>query len=169
MNKLLKPFVVAVMLLSLAPAFGQLAQFKAMYVYNFAKNIGWPESDSGNDFVIAVVGDSELAVELIKLSKTRMVGNRKVTVKKISSAQEASSAQMVYVSESKNGMIPSIASSVNKSKTVIVSGKQGLCSVGAHISFVLVDDKLSYEISEHNLVKTGLAFSKKLTQLGRVV
>ena len=48
----------------------QMAQFQALYIYNFAKNISWPAEDASKDLVITVIGDNELGSELTKLAKT---------------------------------------------------------------------------------------------------
>ena len=85
----------------------QMAQFKALYLYNFAKNIGWPEADNGSDLVITVIGDNELSSELEKLAKSRMVGSRKVIVKQAATIGNLDNSQIVYLSDSKSSQIVS--------------------------------------------------------------
>ncbi len=143
----------------------QLTQFKALYVYNFAKNVGWPESDNSADFVITVIGDNEMASELIKLSQTRRVGARKVVIKQAATAASASKSQMFYVGEAKVAQLAGITESFTNG-AIIVCGKQGQCPAGAMISLVPEDGKLNYEISSSNIKKSGLNVSPKLFQLG---
>lgn len=147
-------------------ASAQMGQFKALYIYNFAKNIGWPEADSGSEFVITIVGDNELSGELEKLAKTRMIGSRKVVVRQAATVSAAGSSQIVYLGESKSGQMSQLVASQSGSKVLIVGGKPGLCFSGAGISFVPVDGKLKYEISQNNIKKFGLQVSAKILQLG---
>lgn len=144
----------------------QMAQFKALYLYNFAKNIGWPEADNGSDLVITVIGDNELSSELEKLAKSRMVGSRKVIVKQAATIGNLDNSQIVYLSDSKSSQIVSLVAHEQGKKSLVVGGKAGLCSQGASISFIPVDGKLKYEISNSNIKKSGLSVAAKILQLG---
>ncbi len=147
----------------------QMTQFKALYIYNFAKNVGWPEGDIGNDFVITIIGDNELAAEMQKLSATRKIGARPVVVRQAPTAAAAQPSQIFYLGESKAAQISQLVSSYGRTQALIVSGKQGQCSSGAGISFVSADGKLNYELSNNNIKKSGLSISAKIAQLGKEV
>lgn len=166
MNRLVRMLMFACLALVSVGASAQMGQFKALYIYNFAKNIGWPEADSGSEFVITIVGDNELSGELEKLAKTRMIGSRKVVVRQAATVSAAGSSQIVYLGESKSGQMSQLVASQSGGKVLIVGGKPGLCSSGAGISFVPVDGKLKYEISQNNIKKFGLQVSAKILQLG---
>lgn len=144
----------------------QMAQFKALYLYNFAKNVGWPEGDNGNDFVITVIGDNELAGKLDELAKTKKVGNRKVVVRQAATVSSADASQIFYLGESKSAQISALVSTFGTNKALIVSGKQGHCNSGAAISFVPDGGKLNYEVCQRNVKKSGLALAAKIVQLG---
>ncbi len=144
----------------------QMAQFKALYIYNFAKNVGWPEGDNSKDFVITVIGDNEMAVELENLTKTRKIGARSVVVKKAPMVSDASASQIIFLGSSKSSQITALATSFGTSKTLLVSDKQGHCSSGAAICFMPVDGKLQYEISARNIKKAGLSIAAKIISLG---
>ncbi len=164
LKKLLLISVFALAISEAASA--QLAQFKALYLYNFAKNVGWPESDAGKDFVITVIGDSELAAELDKLSTTRKVGLRSVVVKQANGASSAEDSQIIFLGSSKSTQISTLVSAHNADKTLIISDKKGQCSSGASISFTIVDGKLKYEISNNNIKRAGLSITARIIQLG---
>ncbi len=144
----------------------QMAQFKALYIYNFAKNVGWPEGDSGKDFIITVIGDNEMATELEKLAKTRKVGTRSVVIKQAPTAAAAEASQIVFLGSSKSSQISTLAAAQGTNKALLVSDKQGQCNSGAAICFMPVDGKLQYEISNRNIKKAGLNIAAKILQLG---
>jgi hypothetical protein len=152
---------------SLASA--QIAKFQALYIYNFAKNIGWPAEDTSRDLVITVVGDNDLSSELSDLAKTKGVGTRKVVVKSAATAAGLPKSDIIYLGESKGGLIGQLVSAQSGNKTLIVSGRKGHCANGAGISFVSTGGKLGFEISEKNISKTGLKVSQKLLSLGSEV
>lgn len=146
----------------------QLVQFKALYIYNIAKYIGWPDYDSTNDLIITVIGDNQTACELQKLAEMRKVGLRKVVVKQAGTVAAATHSHMIYIAETKATQIPAACAKFSE-ETIIISAMKGQCSSGAMISFVNADGKLSYEISSKNIAKSGLTVSRKLYDLGKEV
>ncbi len=147
----------------------QMAQFQALYIYNFAKNIGWPAEDAQNDLVVTVIGDNELVDELNKLAQTKKIGARKVSVKGASSVSGLPKSDIIFLGESMSSQIASLVANQKGKKALIVSGKSGLCANGAGVSFVMVGSKLGFEISNNNITAGGLQVSQKLLALGNEV
>lgn len=147
----------------------QMAQFQALYIYNFAKNTGWPSEDSNKDLVITVIGDNQLASELNKLAATKSIGARKVVVKESATATGLQKSDIIYLGESKSNQMSNLMTAQNGNKNLIVSGKKGLCAQGAGISFLSEGGKLKFEISNRNISKRGLQVSQKMLSLGIVV
>lgn len=147
----------------------QMAKFHALYLFNFAKNIGWPHEDADNAIVISVLGDNDVATELSTLAKTKKVGSRAVTVNNCTNVSEVGECDIVFVSETKSGQIGAVLNAVSKYNTLVVSGKKGQCAVGAGIAFMSDGGKLNFQISKVNINKAGLNVSNQLLGLGTVV
>lgn len=147
----------------------QMAQFQALYIYNFAKNIGWPAEDASKDMVITVIGDNDLASELNKLAASKSIGSRKVIVKESATPNGIQKSDIVILGESKSSQITSLVTAQEGNKNLIVSGKKGQCAQGAGIAFLSEGGKLKFEISNKNISKRGLQVSQKLLQLGTEV
>jgi len=164
-----KFLIVAMMIATCGLCKAQMAQFQALYLYNFAKNIGWPTEDGSKDLVITVIGDNDLAAELNKLAATKSIGSRKVVVKESATTSGIQKSDIVYLGEAKSGQIGSLISTQEGNKNLIVSGKKGQCGQGAGISFLSESGKLKFEISNKNISRRGLQVSQKLLQLGTEV
>lgn len=166
----MKRIILALILLcSCHFAKAQMAQFQALYIYNFAKNIGWPSDDASKDLVITVIGDNDLAAELNKLAASKAIGSRKVVIKESATTNGLQKSDIICLGESKAAQISSLLSAQEGNKNLIVSGKKGLCAMGAGISFLSEGGKLKFEISNKNISKRGLQVSQKLLQLGTEV
>lgn len=170
-TNLFKILVAALPILTIAQyAEAQMAKVQALYLFQFAKNIGWPAVDADKDFVVAVLGDDEVAAELRSIADNKKVGNRKVEVREVASLQNTKGADILFVSSSKKSQLASAASSASRRKMLLVSGGSGECANGASISFMKTHEgKLGFEISERNIRKSGLSVTPKLLNLGKVV
>ena len=166
----MKKIILTVLLaLSVFGAKAQMSQFQALYIYNFAKNIGWPAEDASKDLVITVIGDNGLATELNKLAATKAIGARKVVIKESATANGIQKSDIVCLGEAKSSQIGALISAQEGNKNLIVSCKKGQCAQGAGISFLSEGGKLKFEISNKNISKRGLQVSQKLLQLGTEV
>ena len=163
--------IIATLFLTLGVlcAKAQMSQFQALYIYNFAKNIGWPAEDASKDLVITVIGDNGLATELNKLAATKAIGARKVVIKESATANGIQKSDIVCLGEAKSSQIGALISAQEGNKNLIVSCKKGQCAQGAGISFLSEGGKLKFEISNKNISKRGLQVSQKLLQLGTEV
>lgn len=170
MKKLIKPFGLAIFAIMLA-TFCANAQvnnkFKALYLYNFAKNIGW--ADGNQKIIITVIGDDDFAMELAKVTSTKRVGTHAIDVKRANNVDALPKSQIIYLGESASSMIKPLIDSQKGNKVLIVAGKDGLCQLGAGIAFKPDNGKISYEISEKNISKFGLVCSQKIILLGKSV
>lgn len=167
---LIKLFVMVGFVFTLTmTAKAQMAQFQALYIYNFAKNIAWPAEDSQKDLVVTVIGDNDLISELNKLAQTKKIANRKLVVKEAPVVNGLAKSDIIYLGESKSAQIATLVANQKGNRTLIVSGKQGHCANGAGVSFVMNGAKLGFEISSNNISSGGLQVSQKLLNLGTEV
>lgn len=168
MNNLIKHMLLLVAFLTTTTfADAQLAKFKALYIYNFAKNVGWTDLDNQKgEFVITVVGDNEIASELEQIANSKMIGTRPVVIKKAATASGLPKSQIIYLGESKAGQMAQLVSSQVGNRVLLIAGKNGQCAQGAGISFVSKAGKLNYEISNRNIKKNDLVIAQKIIQLG---
>lgn len=162
--------MIAGLLFSLSfAAKAQMAQFQALYIYNFAKNIAWPAEDAQKDLVITIIGDNDLVSELNKLAQTKKIAGRQVVVKESATANGVAKSDIIFLGESKSSQIANLVSNQRGNKTLIVSGKSGQCASGAGVAFVMNGAKLGFEISNNNIKTAGLQVSQKLLNLGTEV
>ncbi len=159
-------FVVLTLFLLSITANAQQSMFKALFMFNFAKYIQWPNHSAKSDFVIAVYGDDDITKELSKLAAARKINNKTLVVKSIKSLDEANNAQILFIPTGKSSNLDGILSHFKNKSTLIITDKEGLCAKGSQINYVNIDGKLKFEISKNNIAAHNLNLDPKLLSLG---
>jgi YfiR/HmsC-like len=142
-----------------------IARQKALYVYNFAKEIEWPSDYRDGDFIIQVYGSSELFTELKSYTSSRTVLGQHITIKNADNSSDIEKCHMLFISREKSNEIQSIRKRVGNYKTLIITDKPEGILDGAGISLVSMFNRLNYEISTDNIIKMGLKYSSNLVDL----
>lgn len=154
------------LLLSSFNSSGQNNMFKALFIYNFTKNIVWPSSYNTQDFVIGVYGNSGIVQELNKIAKRKKANNKPIIVKKINSTSSMPKMNIIYVPINKSSHLEKIVSTLSKKPTLIITESPGLTKKGSCINFVLIKGDQKFEISKSNIHNRGLKVSNSLLSLG---
>ncbi|WP_430933398.1 YfiR family protein [Saccharicrinis sp. 156] len=163
MKKKLIAMMMILMSLSLS---GQQSMFKALFMFNFAKYIEWPNQESQKEFIIGVYGDDEIIAELNKLAAARKINNKSIVVANVSSPSEAGNANIFYVPSAKSGEIGKITSFFAGKSTLIITDNTNLCNKGAGINYTMQGGKMKFEICKRNITSHHLNIDPKLVTLG---
>jgi hypothetical protein len=169
MRKSIPLLILMALLCSASVKADQMAKFKALFLFNFAQNIGWPGEAVSGEFVITIVGDDHIVKELTELAKSRSVGANKLVVKKASSIESIENTHIVYLAPGKCNMLPGLLALKKNEPILIVGGENGLCQKGAGIAFVMSEGRLGFQISPDNIDRNGLKTSSRLIGLGELV
>lgn len=129
MNKILKFALILIALISVYyKSFAQssVEQAQAIFIYNFTRLIEWPVEYKSGDFVIGVLGSSDVYIETKNYVSGKTVGNQQIVVKNISSIDDANKCHILFVSYGKTKEIPNIIEKFGNLKTLIISEKKVL-------------------------------------------
>jgi hypothetical protein len=141
-------------------------KFKALFMYNFTKYIEWPAGQRQGNFVIGVIGNPLLAVELNTIAGKQKVGTQTIVVKTFNSVDEIDNCQIIYLGRTKCNLINSVLDKLTGKNTLIITDKEGMALHGAGINYVMDGDRLKYEVNRTNIEKKGLVVSNALLALG---
>ena len=143
--------------------------FKALFMYNFTKNIDWPTEYKEGDFIIGVLGNSPIISELNRLSKNKKAGNRRIVIKRFPSVKAITKCNIIYIPTSKSTQLKSVMTKLKGKATLIITDKPGLTKKGACINYVKVNGSQKFEISKQNIIGRKLKISSFLASLGILV
>jgi hypothetical protein len=142
-----------------------ISQAQAIFVYNFTKMVEWPLEYQKNDFIIGVCGNSEILAELKNYTKDKKVGNQSIKVVNYLNAENVGKCHILFVSFGKTRDMNIINERIGTNKTLIVSEKLGALNSGSAINFVVVEDKLKFELKVANANKYGLKLLSALQSM----
>ncbi|HON19610.1 MAG TPA: YfiR family protein [Salinivirgaceae bacterium] len=151
-----------ILIFSASLTYGQAEKVQAMFVYNFTKYIEWPASTKSGNFVIAILGNSPIYEELIKIAESKNVGNQTIVVRKINSTSEISDQHIVFISENKSSEIERVTNKIGSNPILLITESSGMIGKGAGINFIIVDNKQRFEMKKENITSKGLKISSEL-------
>ena len=127
-----------------------------MFIYNFLRHVNWPNESGGEYFTIGVYGSSDTYDQLVQFTANRKVGPKLIKIRKISSAAEAATCQLIFVPASHISSIASIRNQIGNKSCLIVGEKEGSNAQGSTIEFVLKDNKLKFRIDQERAKQQNL-------------
>ncbi|TAH20760.1 MAG: YfiR family protein [Cytophagales bacterium] len=159
--------IVGLVLIVSAFASAQDVNYKlhAGLLYHFTKQIEWPVSKQSGDFVIGVLGNANLTEALEEMAKNRTVGNQKIVVLQMKTADDASKCNIVYVQKFQNGQFNAVHSKAKSAHVLLITESEDGGKRGAGINFITVDEKLKFELNKTALEESGLKVSNELVKL----
>ncbi len=163
-------FTLLAIFIGQSSSYSQNEKFKAIFIYNFTKNIEWPKNMRQGNFVIGVLGSQAMVSELQMLAKHKKIGFQPIKVRYFSGINKLDNrCHVIYVPSKQTKYLPQTLEKVKKSYTLVVGDKKGVAKNGAGINFYRDGTKMKFEISRRNIEQQGLKVSSKLIQLGKLV
>jgi len=145
---------------------------KATYLYNFSRFVQWPAdvaSAKGSSFSICVLGEDPFGSVLDTTLSGESIGGKAVVAKRVTKSQDAMDCHVLYISASEDGRLKEILAGMDKSGTLTVSDIPQFSQRGGMIQFVLVGNKLRFEVNLANAQAAGLTLSSDLLKVAVTV
>ena len=138
---------------------------KATYLYKFPPFIEWPAAAPSAIFTICVIGTDPLGRILDAAVAGQQVKGRPIVVRRVSAVADYAGCQLAYVTGSEAQSVPVILAALRGRPVVTVTdGARDGQSKGM-LNFVVVDNRVRFEIDDRAASAAGLAISSKLLSL----
>ena len=141
----------------------------ANIIYRFTKYIEWPETDESNNFIIGILGDSPLNEELKDLTSNKLVGNRKIVVRKFSTTGSFAGCSILFISEEESAELKRITEMTRDKPLLLITENTGLAKKGSCINIVIVNERLKLEINKNNIISRNMNIASELLKLATIV
>lgn len=115
--------------------------------------------------MIGVVGNSPILEELQNLAPIR----KNLVIKKLTASSDMSGCQLVFVSENSSAQLSSVSAKLSGKPVLVISETGSGAKKGAGINFVMINDKMKFELNKSTVEHQGLKVSGDLVTLSIIV
>ena len=145
-------------------------QVKGAFLLNFTKFIDWPPEvfkGPGDPIAICVLGRNPFGPGLDRAARGTAVGNRTVSVRQVSDAQQASQCQIVFMGVFESKHLREWLEALRGRSVITVGESEDFLANGGIVNFRLEGDRIRIEISTEAADRAGLHISAKLLSLAQ--
>lgn len=142
-------------------SFSQVEKYMAAFTYQICKATSFPTPS--DDFVIAMVGDSEIAPFFEQMAKTKKIGTQ--SIKLTQWDESADNYHAVFITKDKTSQLSSIVSALDQKPVLIITESSGTIKKGANLSFKLVDNKIRYNLNKTDLSKRNISVQNTIERM----
>lgn len=147
-------------------------QLKAVFLYNFAQFVDWPErafSDARTPFVIGVLGDDPFGPFLDATVEEQRVAGRPLVVRRLRHLEDARDCHIVFVSRSETARLDDVRTALGGRPILLVSDIDGFAEQGGMIGFVMDQNRVRIRVNPRRAHAAGLTISSQLLRVAQVV
>lgn len=146
------------------------AKVKALFIYNFATYVEWPETKKSGDFIIGVFGSYPPLIKILKhVAQTNKVRLQTLKIENYNSVAEIKDCHVLFLIRDKSNQLPAILNKLKGNNTLLITDNKGLGKQRAYISFFAEANKQNFELNKSNIEKYNLKVSSKLLNLAGVL
>ncbi len=146
-----------------------LHEVYSMMVFNFTKYVQWPDHATTGEFVIGVVGNTDIYNTLNGWYGGKARGSKTYIIKKFNSASDVTECHVLYIDKSKSGEFDDVNSKLQGKGTLVITDKSGLGEKGSGINFKTVDNKLKFELNQKVIESANLKVSGALSSMAILI
>ncbi len=170
--KKIQKTLLALFIFSSSAVFSQdrpMHEVYSMMVYNFIKYVQWPDHAEGGEFVIGVVGNTDLYTTLNSWYGGKPRAGKTYSIKKFNSAAEVANCHVVFIDKSKSHEFDAVNNKVKGKGTLVITDKAGLGEKGSGINFKNVDNKLKFELNQRAVEASNLKVAGALSSMAILI
>lgn len=144
-------------------------EIHAAMLFNFIKYVQWPNEGDAGEFVVGVIGDDNVFNTLSQWYNGKPKGSKKYVIKKLNSADETATCQVVYIGKAKSKEFDNIKNSISGKSILTVTDGNGLGQKGSCINFKVIDGKLKFELNQATVSGSNLKVSSQLSSMAILI
>lgn len=145
---------------------------KAAFLFHFVQLVDWPAGSLGNDanaVTVCTVGEDPFQGDLEATLAGQSLGARSFRIRHLKSADDFQGCQVLFVSKRDALRLSRLLAVLKDGSVLTVGESDGFVEQGGMIGFLLVDNKVRFEINLQAAERAHLKISSRLLLLAESV
>jgi hypothetical protein len=144
---------------------------KAAFLLNFVRFVDWSDrtrSGTGNELILGIAGEDHFG-NALNLIRGVTVKNRTLVIKNPVDSNSLADCDILFISASEKDRLPSLMATLKDLPILTVSEIEGFAQRGGIINFIIVGNKVHFEVNPDAAKHVGIHISSQLLKLARIV
>lgn len=145
---------------------------KAAFLYKFGSYVEWPAGAferADSPVAIGVIGADMLADELVQIVAGRNVNGRPVSVRKLRAGDSIAGLHVLFIGRADSARLAEILAEAKGHPLLTVTESDQAMDLGSMINFVVVEDKVRFDVALVPATLGSLKISARLLAVARKV
>ena len=142
---------------------------KAAFLFNFTQFIEWPATATTDPFKVCVVADPAFGAAVDRTVLGESIGHRPIVRVTPATADAARDCQILFLGRQENDRLDRWMAAVKGQPVLIVAESRAAWDRGAHINFVVENNRVKFDVNRDGAARAGLSISSKLLRVARTV
>ena len=142
---------------------------KAAFLFNFTKFVEWPATDRTRPFRICTVAEPAFGTAVDRTIAGETAGGRPIEHVTPPTPDAARSCHILFVGRLETDRLDRWMGAVRGASLLVVGESRAAWDRGAHINFVVDENRVKFDINPDAASRAGLTVSSKLLRVARNV
>jgi len=141
-----------------------LVDVQAVYLFDFAKFVRWPEADHGA-LTICVAGPKVYTDTLTRLVKGEQINSRPLAVRAVQTPEDEADCAIVFIENAAKDHTDGLLAATAGKPVLTVSDIPGFLDHGGMIQFLVIDKRVRFSVDLRPAVHSGIGLSSELLKV----
>ncbi len=146
----------------------QQGLFESLYILKMTAMVRYPAERSSGDYIIGVVGSSDIAAQLDRSLTGKKVGEQTIKVRLFDEISGLNSCHIIFLPDQYSKKLQRVLDAVRGKPVLIITKGVGMAKEGSHISILSTGEK-KFEINKKAAESVGLRLQDDLLRLATIV
>ena len=144
-------------------------EVEAVYLYNFAKFIRWPQGAASQTISLCVLNDEPVASALQRVVAGEMVDGRNLRVKSLSDVSEGTDCNILFMGPPEDLHMREDLAVLHHAPVVTVSNDADFLQQGGIIQFAMIGGAVRFSVNLDAARRAGVTLSSQLLKVALTV